>query len=56
MSEKLKMFDNFTQIGQGANGEVFSVKHIKTGQQFALKKFHPKNNENGIPQGVIREI
>ena len=56
MTEKLKMFEWGSKIGEGVSGKVFSVKHTKTGKQFALKKFHLKNDLNGIPQGVIREI
>ena len=56
MSEKLAMFKETKKIGEGAYGKVFSARHSITGEQFALKKLYCKDQEEGIPATIIREI
>lgn len=44
------------RIGEGAHGLVLRARHIRTGQEVALKKVPIKKLEDGIPNMVVREI
>jgi serine/threonine protein kinase len=44
------------ELGRGAYGYVFKGKHRRTGVEYAIKKTHIDNRNDGIPSTTIREI
>ncbi|KAI6191549.1 CMGC/CDK/CDK4 protein kinase [Aphelenchoides bicaudatus] len=49
-------YETKNRIGQGAYGTVFLVKHLESQHEYALKRINMKQNSEGIPQSVLREI
>ena len=44
------------ELGRGAYGCVFRGVHRQTGKEYAIKKTHIDNRNDGIPSTTIREI
>ncbi|ORY38418.1 Pkinase-domain-containing protein [Rhizoclosmatium globosum] len=49
-------YQNERKVGEGTFGEVNIMKHIKTGEKFALKRILMANEKEGIPITALREI
>ena len=51
--------DNYTcvgELGRGAYGCVYKGVHMQTRKEYAIKKTHIDNKNDGIPATTIREI
>ena len=44
------------ELGRGAYGSVFKGVHRMTGKEYAIKRTHIDNRNDGIPSTTIREI
>ncbi len=49
-------YEQGRRLGEGGYGVVYSVTHIPTGEQFALKRIPFRQSDEGIPQSVLREV
>jgi len=47
---------NAGELGRGAYGFVYKGVHRLTGKEYAIKKTHIDNRNDGIPSTTIREI
>ena len=53
---KLNDYEQMGELGRGAYGCVYRGRHRATGKEYAIKKTHIDNRNDGIPSTTIREI
>ena len=56
LDPRLNSYNYVEELGRGAYGFVYKGQHRETGKEYAIKKTHIDNKNDGIPSTTIREI
>ena len=55
-ADKLNQYQWMNELGKGAYGTVYRGVHCQTQKEYAIKRTHIDNRNDGIPSTTIREI